>query len=460
MSRFVATSRFDVEASELFAWHGREGAVGRLVPPWERVTVVEASGSLADARVVFRMRGPVGSMRWVAQHRDYVPGRQFRDEQVSGPFARWVHTHLVDADPAGGSTLTDDVEYALPLGRLGRLVGGAMVRRRLETMFAFRHRRTREDLGRHARHARAPRLRVAVTGSTGLVGSALCAFLTTGGHQVVPLVRRDGVPGVRWDPVARTIDAKGLEGVDVVVHLAGANVGDRRWTAARKRALVESRVASTRFLVETLRALPRPPRALVCASAIGVYGDRGDEVVGAGGESGPGFLADLVRAWEAEARPAADAGIRVAHLRLGVVLCAKGGALRAMLAPFRLGLGGRLGAGRQWMSWISIDDAVAAFHEAVMDERYAGPIDVTAPWPVRQREFAACLGGVLRRPALAPMPAFAARALFGERANGLLLASTRVEPRRLDELGFVWAQGGLEDALRFELGRPAPRARR
>lgn len=458
MSRFVARSRFDCTAEELFAWHGRPGAVGRLVPPWERVTVEEVTGSLADARVVFRMKGPVGSMRWVAQHRDFVPGRQFRDEQVSGPFARWVHTHVVEPDPSGGATLTDDVEYALPLGRAGEGVAGGVVRRRLATMFAFRHRRTREDLARHARHAGAPRLRVAVTGSTGLVGAALCAFLTTGGHEVVPLVRRDGVPGVRWDPVARTIDAEGLRGVDAVVHLAGANVGDRRWTAARRQELVESRVGSTRFLVQTLRALPRPPRVLVCASAIGVYGDRGEEVVGAGGAEGTGFLADLVRAWEGEARPAAEAGIRVAHLRLGVVLGAAGGALRAMAPAFRLGLGGRLGSGRQWTSWIALDDAVAAFHEALLDARWTGAIDVTAPWPVRQRELAACLGRVLGRPALVPMPAFAARLAFGARADELLLASTRVEPARLRALGFTWAQGNLEDALRFQLGRLAPRA--
>ena len=343
------------------------------MPPWEDVVVEEATGTLADARLVFRMRGPIGSMRWVAQHRDFVPGRRFRDEQVKGPFARWVHTHDVDADPAGGSTLTDDVDYALPLGALGRLVGGRMVRRRLETMFAFRHRRTREDLERHARHAGRPRCRIAITGASGFVGWALTAFLTTGGHDVVPLVRGAGRAGIAWDPVAGTIDANALEGFDAVVHLAGANVGDRRWSARRKRELVDSRVAGTRLLVRALAALARPPAALVAASAVGVFGDRVEEVLDESSAAGTGFLADLVRAWEGETAPASAAGIRVANLRFGVVLGAGGGALRAMLTPFRLGLGGRLGSGRQWMSWISLDDAVGAVHEAVMDARYVGP---------------------------------------------------------------------------------------
>ena len=453
MARFAIRSRFDVGASELFAWHGRVGAIERLVPPWERVVVEESKGTLADARVVFRMRGPLGPMRWIAEHRDFVPGRQFRDEQVKGPFAHWVHTHTVEADPAGGSTLTDDVEYRLPMGALGAAFGGGMVRRRLDTMFAFRHRRTREDLERHARFASLPRRRIAITGSTGFVGSSLGAFLSTGGHEVVPLVRGAGRPGVAWDPARGTIDAAGLEGVDALVHLAGENVGDRRWTAARRQALIESRVASTRLLVKTVLSLSKRPRVLLCASAVGIYGDRGDELLDEAGEGGRGFLADLVRAWEAEARPAIEAGVRVVHLRFGVVLGARGGALKAMLTPFRLGLGGPMGSGRQWMPWVSIDDVLGAIHDAVLDERFSGPINVVAPVPVRQTEFAKCLGAVLRRPAFAPMPALAARVLFGERAKELLLASQRIEPRRLSELGFRWQQGDLEGALRFQLGR-------
>ncbi len=451
--RFVARSQFEVGAAELFDWHGRQGALDRLIPPWERVVVEESSGTLADARVVLRMKGPFGPMRWIAQHKDFVPGRQFRDEQTKGPFSRWVHTHTVDAGPVGRSTLTDEIDYRLPLGTLGAFVGGGMVRRRLDTMFAFRHRRTREDLARHARFASSPRRRIAITGATGFVGSSLAAFLTTGGHEVVPIGRRAAPGGVVWDPARGTIDASGLAGVDAVVHLAGENVGDRRWTAARKRALIESRVASTRLLVATLTALAPRPRVLVCASAVGIYGDRGDEVLDETSAGGSGFLADLVRAWESEGRPAADSGVRVVHLRFGVVLGARGGALKAMLTPFRLGVGGPVGSGRQWMPWVSIDDAVAAIHDAVFDERFTGPINVTAPVGVRQREFANCLGAVLRRPAFAPMPAFAAKAMLGERAKELLLASQRVEPRRLREFGFVWHQGDLEDALRFQLGR-------
>ncbi len=299
---------------------------------------------------------------------------------------------------------------------------------------------------------------VAVTGSTGLIGSALGPRLAAGGHSVVRLVRGPSAaaPGerrARWDPDTGAIEP-GLAGVDAIVHLAGENVAGGRWTEARKRRIRESRVEATRRLCETLARLPSPPRVLVCASAIGYYGDRGDEVLREESAPGEGFLPDVCREWEAAAEPAARRGIRAVHLRIGLVLSAGGGALAKMLPVFRLGLGGPIGAGAQWMSWIGMDDMLGAILHALMNEALAGPVNAVAPAPVTNREFAGALARVLRRPAVFPFPTFAARLLFGQMADELLLASARVVPARLQATGYAFRDQTLDGALRRALGRP------
>jgi uncharacterized protein (TIGR01777 family) len=300
---------------------------------------------------------------------------------------------------------------------------------------------------------------VAVTGSTGLVGAALTVALARGGHRVVRLVRSGTAtqaPGehtVRWDPGRGTIDAAGLEGVDAVVHLAGESIASGRWTAAKRRRIRDSRVGATRVLAEALARLERPPATLVAASAVGYYGDRGDEVLREESAPGGGFLADVCREWEAAAAPAARRGLRVVHMRIGMVLAATGGALAALLPPFRLGLGGPVGSGRQWMSWISLDDLVRAILHALATASLAGPINAVAPAPVTNREFARTLGRVLRRPAVLPLPAVAARLLLGRMADELLLASARVVPARLEAAGFTFGDATLERALRRLLAR-------
>lgn len=296
-------------------------------------------------------------------------------------------------------------------------------------------------------------LRVAVTGATGLIGTELVRRLRAGGHTVVRLVRSEPAPGsgdVRWDPEAGRLDAAGLEGVDAVVHLAGESVG-QRWSEERKARIRRSRVEGTRLLAQALADLPRRPRVLVSASATGLYGDRGDELLDEESAVGSGFLAAVAREWEAAAAPARRAGIRVAHPRLGVVLSTEGGALARMLPPFRLGAGGKLGSGRQWMSWVSIDDAVRALLFALADERVEGPFNVVAPEPVTNAVFTGRLAHVLGRPALVPVPEFALRLAFGEMADEALLASQRALPRRLAALGFDFHHPEVEGALRAAL---------
>jgi len=454
--RFVYRSRIDAPAEEVFAWHERPGAFERLQPPWESVQVIQRTGGIRDGdRVILQTRvGPV-AVRWVIEHRDYQAGRQFRDVQITGPFSRWEHTHLVEADGAG-AWLEDRIEYALPLGALGRELAGTAIRRRLSRMFAYRHRVTADDLAGRGAGRKEPSMNVVVSGSSGLIGSNLVPYLRTCGDQVGRLSRRSGGGtdelSVAWDPARGTIDSARLEGVDGVVHLAGEPIAGR-WTPEKKRMIRESRVAGTRLLAETLAGLSRRPRVLVCASAIGIYGDRGEELLNEASGAGRGFLADVVGEWEAAAEPALRAGIRVVQLRFGVVLSPAGGALAKMLTPFSLGGGGVVGSGRQFMSWIAIDDALGAVRHALLTESLSGAVNAVAPLAVTNHEFTKTLGRVMRRPTIASMPAFAARLAFGEMAEELLLASARVEPSRLLETGYRFRFVRLEEALRHVLGR-------
>ena len=298
-------------------------------------------------------------------------------------------------------------------------------------------------------------MHILITGSSGLIGSALVPFLATGGHQVTRLVRsqpRGQEMAMRWDPEAGILDAKSLEGVDAVVHLAGENIAER-WSPEKKTRIHDSRVKGTRLLSDTLARLERSPKVLVCASAIGYYGDRGEEVLTEINPAGRGFLAEVCQAWEEAAEPARQKGIRVVSLRFGMVLSSAGGALAKMLPPFRLGLGGALGSGRQYVSWIAIDDAVGAIQHALTTETLQGPANTVAPQAVTNQEFTKVLGKVLGRPTVLPMPAFAARLMFGEMADELLLASARVEPAKLLSTGYAFRYPDLEAALRHVLGK-------
>lgn len=453
------SSRLPFSAESVFAWHERPGAFERLTPPWERAKVLAHTGGIEDgARIVLRVGAPIG-LRWVVRHRDYERGRGFTDEQVEGPFARWTHRHRFVPDGPAACVMTDRIEYAAPLGPVGAAAEPRLIRPRLERMLDYRHELLRRDLETHARHADRPRLRIAVTGASGLIGRALVPFLTTGGHTVIRLVRRrarGGADEAAWNYEKGRVDQEKLEGLDAVVHLAGENVG-ARWTAERRQRIRESRGIGTRFLTETLARLRRPPRVLVSASAIGVYGNRGDQPLTEGSstlDAPPDFLTEVGREWEAATEPARAAGIRVVLARFGIVLTPAGGALGRMLPPFRLGVGGPLGQGRQWMSWIAIDDLLGAIHHTLMTETLAGPVNLTAPHPATAGEFAATLGRVLHRPAVLSVPPAALRLAFGEMADVALLSSARVLPARLQEAGYPFRYPELEGALRFLLGRP------
>ncbi len=297
-------------------------------------------------------------------------------------------------------------------------------------------------------------MKVLVTGASGFVGSALVPVLAGDGHFIVRLVRTAPAPGrseVFWDPVRGTVDLDALEGLDAAVHLAGASIAASRWTAEAKRRIRESRVAGTRLLCESFARLDRPPKVLVCASAVGYYGDGGHGILREDSPPGTGFLAQVCREWEAASGPAERKGIRVVRLRIGMVLGAGGGALAQMIPIFRAGLGGRVGSGEQYVSWIAVDDLVGAVDHAIRTDSLEGPVNAVAPNPVTNREFAKTLGRVLGRPSVLPAPAFALRLVLGDMADELLLASARVEPDRLLSSGYRFRYPELEGALRHLL---------
>ncbi|MCH8221545.1 MAG: TIGR01777 family protein [Proteobacteria bacterium] len=296
-------------------------------------------------------------------------------------------------------------------------------------------------------------MKILVTGSHGLIGSALIPFLTTGGHEVLRLVRNPNpaTNEIPWDPQAGVIDNEQLEGLDAVVHLAGENIASKRWNTAQKKRIRESRVHGTRLLSESIARLNDPPKVLVCASAVGYFGDRGDEELDEQSEPGTGFLADVCRDWEAAADPAREKGIRVVNLRFGVILSSAGGALAKMLLPFKLGLGGVVGSGKQYWSWIALDDVLGAILHVISNDDLNGPVNCVSPNPATNREFTKTLGRVLKRPTVFPLPAFAARLALGEMADELLLPSARVIPKRLQESGYEFQYPELEEALRHAL---------
>jgi uncharacterized protein (TIGR01777 family) len=303
-----------------------------------------------------------------------------------------------------------------------------------------------------------PLVRITIAGSSGLIGTALVDRLRSQGHDIIRLVRRPGAPtdgttAVTWDPVTGVLPIDAVDGVDAVINLAGAGIGDRRWTDSYKRELVDSRIRTTTLLATSIAGAKTPPAVLLSGSAIGWYGPRGDEVLDEASARGTGFLSDLCAQWEAATAPAEAAGVRVAHLRTGMVLSARGGALKKQLPLFKFGLGGRFGSGRQWQSWIAIDDHVAAV-EHLLTSSLSGPVDLTSPQPVTNETFTHVLGAVLHRPTFLRIPSFGPKLVLGaELADALLFTGQRVLPTRLTESGFQFTQPQLEGALRGLLGR-------
>lgn len=459
MTTFVFSSRVPHPVEDVFAWHTRPGALTRLTPAWTGSVVEESSPPLRDgARSRLRVAVPgsygLASVPWTAEHHGFVAGQEFRDRMVKGPLAAWEHHHRFDDDGLGGTVVTDTVEFrALPGSRQ---FGDRLMDSALNRQFEARSRRLDADLEFHAGHP-GRTLTVAITGASGTIGTQLAALLGTGGHTVLRFVRREARSPleISWDPRAGELDPDALRGVDVVVNLAGRGIGGRL-TDTAKEEIYDSRVLGTRLLVRAMAALGTDgPSTLVSGSAIGYYGaDTHGETVTEKSPPGDDFLAEVCVAWERAAQDAEAAGTRVVTVRTGVAQTPAGGALKAQLPLFLAGLGGRLGSGRQWLSWISLDDVVGLFAHAVLSPGLHGPVNAVAPMPVTGRDYARTLGKVLGRPALVPAPGFGPKLLLGaEGAELMALADQRVSADRAIDRGYRFRHPDLGSALREELGR-------
>lgn len=446
----VFSSTVGAPIQDVFAWHERPGAFRRLAPPWQPLHLVVETDSLRDGQAELALPG---GLRWIAEHQadGYDPPHRFVDVLGGRGLAslpvrlamKWRHSHEFAEAGTDATRVTDRVETPVPESML-------------RPMFVYRHRQLADDLAAHRRAAErglAP-MTVAVSGSSGMVGSALTAFLRTGGHRVIRLIRQPAAdPDERqWNPDDPDRDL--LAGVDAVVHLAGASIAGR-FTDEHRRAIRDSRIEPTRKLAELVARTAEGSATLICASAVGFYGyDRGDEMLTESSERGGGFLADVVADWEDALAPATDAGKRVVRIRTGIVQSPAGGTLRLMRPLFAAGLGGRLGDGRQWLPWIGIDDLVDIYHRALWDNDLCGPVNAVAPAPVRNSEYTKTLGRVLRRPTIVPVPGLGPRLLLGEQgARELASASQRVVPALLNDAGHQFRMPELEELLRHLLGR-------
>lgn len=442
-------SVIDHPRDEVWRWHERPGAMRRLVPPWQPMTVVQESTSLADGSAILGL--PAG-LKWVARHDPsaYIAGSRFADDLASqGPMSwpprvigGWRHTHTF-SDIGAQTLIRDQVEAVVPAAAL-------------RPTFVYRKRQLVDDLAAHqdAADMGTEPLVIAMTGASGLVGSALSAFLTTGGHRVIRLVRTSahGADERLWNPQAPAADL--LSGVDAVVHLAGASIAGR-FTDGHRAAIRDSRIEPTRLLAEAAANTGGGPRTFVSASAVGFYGfDRGDTQLTEDSTRGDGFLADVVGDWEAATAPAVDAGLRVVPVRTGIVQAAAGGTLRLLRPLFAAGLGGPVAGGNQWLSWIGLDDLVDVYYRALYDDRLSGPVNAVGPEPVRNSEYTRELARVLHRPAVLPVPSLGPRLLLGEQgARELAEASQRVVPSKLLAVGHRFRHPDVGDALAHQLGK-------
>jgi len=453
---FIKRSRIKAPVEAVFAWHSLPGALERLSPPWDPLQVIERTGGIRQgSRTVLKMKaGPV-PFRWIAEHTDYEENRLFMDRQVKGPMASWVHTHIFEPDGKDACFLEDRVEYALRFHPFGNFFAGTMVRNKLERIFKYRHAVTAPDIAAHqARPDRTP-LNILISGASGVVGSALIPFLTTGGHKITALVRRPpdtGKSEVFWNPDSGCLNPDDLTGIDTIIHLAGENIGQGRWTPQKKRRIIKSRTKGTALIAETAARLNPKPRVLVCASAIGYYGNRNQWELTEKDGPGNDFISQVCYEWEKAAAPAIESGIRVVFLRIGLVLTPAGGALAKVLPLFRAGLGGKLGTGQQFMSWIGSDDVIGAIYHVMYKDSIEGPVNVVSPNPVTNLEFTETLAGLLSMPAKLSVPAAALKLVFGEMGREVPLSSTRVKPIKLMETGYQFRNPDLRGTLSHLLG--------
>lgn len=460
---FKKSTDLPFDQKTVFDYHARRGAIDRLIPPWERVKILKRNDSLDVGTEVLLQQslGPL-KMEWLAKHTAYEPPQRFQDIQVRGPFRSWIHDHLIESTSDQTSRLTDSVQFRLPYGLIGQL-GSHWIDAKVASMFNYRHQTTLEDL-QYSAHIKSlvpagRTMRIGVSGSSGMIGRRVCALASVSGIHVVRIVR-PGTPSADASIPAESVTtfANGtfsnpnlVEQLDAIIHLGGHGIADNRWTQSTKNKILSSRVDSTKALVKGMKGLKTPPTKFVCASGIGAYGDQGesicsDESLDNQRPDGSSFLEQVSYEWESAAREYLDCG-NLCIGRLAMAIHPLEGALSKMIPLFRLGFGGKLGSGKQYWSWIHVDDAAGAFLHLALNPKSSGLYNLSSPAPVTNSEFTDILCSKLKRWAILPAPKFGLRLMLGQMADELLLASIRATPSRLVGESFPFRARTLDQAF-------------
>ncbi len=433
----------------VFSWYMRPSAFERLIPPWEKVKILSKEGGpdVVGSQVVLKVRMG-GWRRFVLQHREFIEKESFTDVQYDGPFKLWKHIHRVHRVDDNSCEIEDEIHFIPPLSFLK-----SYVKKKLIRMLHWRHETLVQDLHVQAQYPSSSQ-RILVSGSSGFIGSSLIPFLRTSGHEVFRLVRRRRdmrEDTVYWDPRAGDIQIEDFENFDVIIHLAGKNLASARWTKRLKEEIFQSRCVDTQLLAQTISRVSNRPKAFLCASAIGIYGNRGDEELTEKSPFGEGFLATVCQKWEEASSRVKDHGVRRVNTRFGLVLSSKGGALARLLPLFRLGLGASIGSGKQWVSYIGLDDVVYGLYHCMMNEQIEGGVNFASPYPESNQAFSRKLAKALGSPLLFRIGEKFMDQFMGEMAKETVLSSTKIKPEKLLLSGYDFFCPKLEDVFRRQL---------
>ncbi len=452
---FIKKTKFKGSPDDLFKWHERPGALERLSPPWDPVEVISRNGGIKEGGKVkmYMKAGPVKYI-WKALHTEYEEGKYFRDIMEKGPLSEWSHTHSFIKNDENNSFLEDKIQFALPLKTHGINFFKRFIKKNLDSIFNFRHKTLGNDLHLHNLYGKEKKT-ILISGASGLLGSALTPFFTTGGHEVLHLVRREpeNENEIFWDPKKKKHGIEKSRKIDVIINLSGEHIGEGRWTDSKKKRIIDSRIDSTSLLIKLVSELDTPPEVMLSASAIGYYGGSEKEFVDENSSCGNDFISEVCNLWEDAALPVKKYGTRLVLLRIGVVLSPLGGALERMLQTIKFGVGGRLGNGKQYISWITTDDVINAIYFAMHNKEISGPLNLVTPTPVTNNSLTKSIGKILKRPTIFPVPALIIKVLFGEMGKEIVLSGVRVKPDKLINSGFTFLHEDLELGLRFMLGR-------